>query len=146
MSAGIIEQITRDEGLLTPIAAADHDGGKDVRLHAMCSVFFFSSRRRHTRLQGDWSSDVCSSDLLFVIDAIGSGAADLVIDDDGFVGAIGAANGESGGVGGNGSGVRRLAGDWIGGDGRGAGGGRRGDFGGGGVFKKKKRGETRRTG
>src|SRR5256885_10757513 len=30
-----------------------------------CSVrcFFFSSRRRHTRLQGDWSSDVCSSDL-----------------------------------------------------------------------------------
>src|SRR6266566_9552749 len=29
----------------------------------MCS-FFFSSRRRHTRLQGDWSSDVCSSDLV----------------------------------------------------------------------------------
>src|SRR5688500_20302308 len=28
----------------------------------MC--FFFSSRRRHTRLQGDWSSDVCSSDLI----------------------------------------------------------------------------------
>src|SRR5256885_9339337 len=27
----------------------------------MC--FFFSSRRRNTRLQGDWSSDVCSSDL-----------------------------------------------------------------------------------
>src|SRR5688500_20152090 len=25
--------------------------------------FLFSSRRRHTRLQGDWSSDVCSSDL-----------------------------------------------------------------------------------
>src|SRR5256885_5685733 len=25
--------------------------------------FFLSSRRRHTRLQGDWSSDVCSSDL-----------------------------------------------------------------------------------
>src|SRR5256885_6990846 len=30
------------------------------------SFFFFSSRRRHTRLQGDWSSDVCSSDLKFV--------------------------------------------------------------------------------
>src|SRR5205807_7492849 len=29
--------------------------------------FFFSSRRRHTRLQGDWSSDVCSSDLLVAI-------------------------------------------------------------------------------
>src|SRR2546426_11815254 len=28
-----------------------------------CICFFFSSRRRHTRLQGDWSSDVCSSDL-----------------------------------------------------------------------------------
>src|SRR5256885_11719929 len=25
--------------------------------------FFFSSIRRHTMLQGDWSSDVCSSDL-----------------------------------------------------------------------------------
>src|SRR5688500_20186406 len=25
---------------------------------------FFSSRRRHTRLLGDWSSDVCSSDLV----------------------------------------------------------------------------------
>src|SRR5256885_7398451 len=31
-------------------------------------AFFFSSRRRHTRLQGDWSSDVCSSDL-FLTDA-----------------------------------------------------------------------------
>src|SRR5690242_21504296 len=26
-------------------------------------IFFFSSRRRHTRLTCDWSSDVCSSDL-----------------------------------------------------------------------------------
>src|SRR2546426_5322347 len=30
---------------------------------SMPRIFFFSSRRRHTRLQGDWSSDVCSSDL-----------------------------------------------------------------------------------
>src|SRR2546426_12648190 len=30
----------------------------------MSLFFFFSSRRRHTRLQGDWSSDVCSSDLI----------------------------------------------------------------------------------
>src|ERR1039457_1985048 len=30
-------------------------------------IFFFSSRRRHTRLQGDWSSDVCSSDLYTVM-------------------------------------------------------------------------------
>src|SRR5438093_2493214 len=28
--------------------------------------FFFSSRRRHTRLVSDWSSDVCSSDLIQV--------------------------------------------------------------------------------
>src|SRR5207302_6481972 len=28
--------------------------------------FFFSSRRRHTRFSRDWSSDVCSSDLLDV--------------------------------------------------------------------------------
>src|SRR5688500_20394106 len=31
---------------------------------SLCEYFFFSSRRRHTRLQGDWSSDMCSSDLL----------------------------------------------------------------------------------
>src|SRR6266571_6801137 len=30
----------------------------------MFFFFFFSSRRRHTRLTCDWSSDVCSSDLL----------------------------------------------------------------------------------
>src|SRR5690348_18160802 len=29
----------------------------------MHMFFFFSSRRRHTRWTGDWSSDVCSSDL-----------------------------------------------------------------------------------
>src|SRR2546427_9109383 len=40
----------------------------------MCvPVFFFSSRRRHTRFDCDWSSDVCSSDLVVVR----SGTADL---------------------------------------------------------------------
>ena len=39
-------------------------------------VFFFSSRRRHTRLVRDWSSDVCSSDLrniavIFATDVVG---------------------------------------------------------------------------
>src|SRR5690606_1561562 len=29
-----------------------------------CCFFFFSSRRRHTRFSRDWSSDVCSSDLM----------------------------------------------------------------------------------
>src|SRR5690348_2620334 len=34
-------------------------------MHFCCifNIFFFSSRRRHTRWTGDWSSDVCSSDL-----------------------------------------------------------------------------------
>src|SRR4051794_41481105 len=31
---------------------------------SVCFFFFFSSRRRHTRWTGDWSSDVCSSDLI----------------------------------------------------------------------------------
>ena len=33
------------------------------RFIVFCLFFFFSSRRRHTRYIGDWSSDVCSSDL-----------------------------------------------------------------------------------
>src|SRR5439155_8170753 len=32
--------------------------------HGCSSFFFFSSRRRHTRWPRDWSSDVCSSDLI----------------------------------------------------------------------------------
>src|SRR3977135_2155626 len=54
-----------------------------IALHPL--LFFFSSRRRHTILYRDWSSDVCSSDLslvacahaddavLFVIEHIGAG-------------------------------------------------------------------------
>src|SRR5438046_7799030 len=42
-----------------------------VGMYGCCFVavrtpFFFSSKRRHTRLVSDWSSDVCSSDLLSV--------------------------------------------------------------------------------
>src|SRR5437870_11084349 len=42
-----------------------YDTGLDcvVFLFMLC-FFFFSSRRRHTRWPRDWSSDVCSSDLL----------------------------------------------------------------------------------
>src|SRR6266498_3968675 len=40
--------------------------------------FFFSSRRRHTRCGRDWSSDVCSSDLVTILDA---GRATLEISD-----------------------------------------------------------------
>src|SRR5688572_32376640 len=39
--------------------------------HPYCPFFFFfffSSRRRHTRFDCDWSSDVCSSDLVLLFD------------------------------------------------------------------------------
>src|SRR5256885_8429151 len=45
-------------------------------LEYLC-VFFFSSRRRHTRLQGDWSSDVCSSDLEAKVGAVNIGGQAL---------------------------------------------------------------------
>src|SRR3982751_1685417 len=35
-----------------------------VNIFLFFFFFFFSSRRRHTRSDRDWSSDVCSSDLL----------------------------------------------------------------------------------
>src|SRR2546429_6765176 len=35
------------------------------RMYVLRVFLFFSSRRRHTRCSRDWSSDVCSSDLLF---------------------------------------------------------------------------------
>src|SRR5258705_13578268 len=37
------------------------------------TIFFFSSRRRHTRCLSDWSSDVCSSDLFDI------GAGDRIV-------------------------------------------------------------------
>src|SRR5689334_25157418 len=41
--------------------------------------FFFSSRRRHTRWNCDWSSDVCSSDLtVAIVGASGSGKTTLL--------------------------------------------------------------------
>src|SRR5690242_1143310 len=36
---------------------------RDLHICLREKLFFFSSRRRHTRLTCDWSSDVCSSDL-----------------------------------------------------------------------------------
>src|SRR5256886_8794125 len=38
--------------------------GDENQQMAQWYVFFFSSRRRHTRFDCDWSSDVCSSDLI----------------------------------------------------------------------------------
>src|SRR5438034_2771984 len=44
--------------------------------NAYLFVFFFSSRRRHTRSLCDWSSDVCSSDLAdFSVGRLGSSCA-----------------------------------------------------------------------
>src|SRR5699024_5934535 len=40
-------------------------------------LFFFSSRRRHTRSKRDWSSDVCSSDLVVVGAVVGVPAGAL---------------------------------------------------------------------
>src|SRR5256886_12323480 len=37
---------------------------EQLRRMLLSVSFFFSSRRRHTRFDCDWSSDVCSSDLL----------------------------------------------------------------------------------
>src|SRR2546430_4427432 len=39
---------------------------------SMLLFFFFSSRRRHTRFDCDWSSDVCSSDLKSISGANGA--------------------------------------------------------------------------
>src|SRR5260370_41044077 len=39
-------------------------------------IFFFSSRRRHTRFKCDWSSDVCSSDLLAIYLGAGKSLAE----------------------------------------------------------------------
>src|SRR5690242_21867977 len=47
--------------------------------------FFFSSRRRHTRLTCDWSSDVCSSDLLVLREGLQLVVVGLLL---GIVGAV----------------------------------------------------------
>src|SRR5690348_2492040 len=43
--------------------------------------FFFSSRRRHTRWTGDWSSDVCSSDLVLLVVVLRRGGAGAVAEE-----------------------------------------------------------------
>src|SRR4030042_4783537 len=48
----------------------------------MYVLFFFSSRRRHTRCNRDWSSDVCSSDLERTMKPISQLAKELGLKDD----------------------------------------------------------------
>src|SRR5256885_731406 len=64
---GLVERVCHRSGRRRHVhgGAGDNQGRGDVlqMLVEFGLFFFFSSRRRHTRLQGDWSSDVCSSDL-----------------------------------------------------------------------------------
>src|ERR1039457_3876981 len=52
----------RDDFLKLAMPVNEETKQPDGILHGGASCFF-SSRRGNTRLQGDWSSDVCSSDL-----------------------------------------------------------------------------------
>src|SRR2546429_7655379 len=45
---------------------------------SMCPFFFFSSRRRHTRCSRDWSSDVCSSDLVVIATTLYKPTGDFI--------------------------------------------------------------------
>src|SRR2546430_11386227 len=90
----------------------------------ICIVFFFSSRRRHTRFDCDWSSDVCSSDLV--------GRC--------RVRQAGSRRRHERGTGGSAGGCRSAGGgDGCGGIGRGAGRGKGEISGGAGSLKKKKK-------
>src|SRR5207248_5074808 len=42
-----------------------------ILMNRKWALFFFSSRRRHTSSYGDWSSDVCSSDLSRLLSFLG---------------------------------------------------------------------------
>src|SRR4051812_49492046 len=60
-----------DARVLDSVEGVQTGGVRGVRVGDSCAadiscIFFFSSRRRHTRLTCDWSSDVCSSDLLLL--------------------------------------------------------------------------------
>src|SRR4051812_22389430 len=62
---GLIQEYRASEGAKP---ALSHLGTQawaktKARVRKAMNDFFFSSRRRHTRLTCDWSSDVCSSDL-----------------------------------------------------------------------------------
>src|SRR2546421_3682580 len=57
--------------MITDVCSYHHLGSDDF-------FFFFSSRRRHTRSDRDWSSDVCSSDLIAANRLRGSSMSELL--------------------------------------------------------------------
>src|SRR5688500_3703452 len=65
----------------SPVALANEIGRASCRERGEGRGVGGSSRRRHTRLQGDWSSDVCSSDLVEVI-------AGVVVGQEGVAGKV----------------------------------------------------------
>src|SRR3712207_2320745 len=56
-------------------------GESQTGLFSVCGFFFFSSRRRHTRYWRDWSSDVCSSDLMdrLICGDVGYGKTEIAV-------------------------------------------------------------------
>src|SRR6266849_7220303 len=75
------------ERLMTQYQDRAGDGTQDVHFiilqvlansSASADIFFFSSRRWHTRSTRDWSSDVCSSDLVVDVDPGSSSYSEVV--------------------------------------------------------------------
>src|ERR1039457_745117 len=60
---GVIFFIALTSVYATSLQAEGRQYASPVWAPAYYSAVFFSNRRGHARLQGDWSSDVCSSDL-----------------------------------------------------------------------------------
>src|SRR5256886_6336555 len=58
-----VESAAKISGRRTQVGPGEPDMVWSRLLSSTVLVFFFSSRRRHTRFDCDWSSDVCSSDL-----------------------------------------------------------------------------------
>src|SRR5437870_7489795 len=52
---------------MLPLLTHEYSRGLLYHLDYIVIMFFFSSRRRHTRWPRDWSSDVCSSDLVILV-------------------------------------------------------------------------------
>src|SRR2546427_6890298 len=67
-SCGVVQEFQsahgRRHGAVTGVQGWDCRSHETTERAWCCRFFFFSSRRRHTRFDCDWSSDVCSSDLV----------------------------------------------------------------------------------